>query len=917
MNRIFFLTITSILFPLIISAQGNSILEGQIVDKKNHDPLPAANICIKSENGEKKVTVSDNNGFYQFKQLIKGNYILSVTYIGYKTVEKKIELKENKIHTENLVLAEDVTILQNVNVNGRATRATQKGDSLIYQASSFQVLQGSTAEDLLAKMPGIVVEGGSIQAQGENVQKVLVDGKEFFDGDVNLALKNLPSDVIASIEVFDKKSDQAEFTGFDDGEEIKTINIVTKPTFREGVFGELYGGYGTDNRYRTGGNINLFNKDQRISILGMSNNVNQQNFSQQDLAGVMSSTSSGRRKKKGNSRTETSSNFMTSNLGGVTSSNGIGINYVDQWNDNIDFTGSYFLNQSSNDKQQQLERNYFESVLPNLSYKEMTESSMNNWNHRINMKLDYQIDKNNSLIIRPTFSFQNNESVNYLSGGNYIDLTATDLVENHTNNDKTAYSIGSNITYRHRFPVEGRTISFMLNGNMSKTNGIAYSGYLNTSFEEVTSTNEYKQNKKTDNQQYNIRASMVYTEKLSDLFQLQINYRTSYSHTYSDYKTYGYSPVSDLYDQLYEDLSNEYTSNYLTQGAGLGLRFHKGTFNTIIETNLQSATLNGEEFFPLSDNLKHHYWSFLPSLTARYRIDKENSFMLRYRSSTASPSINDLQEVIDNTNPLFLSSGNPNLDQQINHSINLRYIRTSLSGQTFIAMLGTTLKSNYIADSSFIATESKPLSPSVTIEKGAQFTKPINLDGYYSLQSMLTYGFPADFIRSNINISLSVNYANMPTIFNDIRSNTKELNLIPKVIIGSNISKDLDFSISYSSSINQIYSSINNTQSSHYINHSALSKIGWTFWKGFTIRSNLQYTGYTGLENSDNNYFIWNLSLGKKFLKNKQAEIKVEAYDLLNQNKAFNHQVGSNYYDYVNSNVLQPYFMLSFVYTVR
>ena len=145
----------------------------------------------------------------------------------------------------------------------------------MYNAEAFQVMMGSSAEDLLAKMPGIVVEGGTIQAQGEQVQKVLVDGKEFFDGDVNLAIKNLPSDVIASIEIFDKKSEQAEFTGFDDGEEVKTINIVTKSGFRQGTFGEVSGGYGTDDRYKVNGNINFFNDDRRISILGMSNNVNQ------------------------------------------------------------------------------------------------------------------------------------------------------------------------------------------------------------------------------------------------------------------------------------------------------------------------------------------------------------------------------------------------------------------------------------------------------------------------------------------------------------------------------------------------------------------------------------------------------------------------------------------------------------------
>lgn len=169
---------------------------------------------------------------------------------------------------------------------------------------------------------------------------MLVDGKEFFDGDVNLAIKNLPSDIIAGIEVFDKKSEQAEFTGFDDGEEIKTINIVTKGGFRQGTFGEVSAGYGTEDRYKVNGNVNFFNEDRRISLLGMSNNVNQQNFSQEDLAGVMSSGASGKRRGggrkggRGGASGGNASDFMVGSTGGVTSSNGLGINYVDQWGEN-------------------------------------------------------------------------------------------------------------------------------------------------------------------------------------------------------------------------------------------------------------------------------------------------------------------------------------------------------------------------------------------------------------------------------------------------------------------------------------------------------------------------------------------------------------------------------------------------------
>lgn len=357
---------------------------------------------------------------------------------------------------------------------------------------------------------------------------------------------------------------------------------------------------------------------------------------------------------------------------------------------------------------------------------------------------------------------------------------------------------------------------------------------------------------------------------------------------------------------------------YTTHAGNVGVRYHAGKLNAMIGADVQWSELSGDLVYPNPDRMNNNYFSFLPSFNLRYSLDRTNSFMLRYRSSSSSPSVTELQNVVDNSNPLFLSTGNPDLDQQISHTANLRYIRTTKSGQTFIAMIGDTAKLGYVADSTFIAKEDIQISDNVTLNKGSQFTKPINLDGYYSLQSMITYGFPFDLIRSNINFSVSANYSNVPTIFNGEKSKTNELNIIPKVIIGSNISQNLDFTASYSAGINKIFSSLNKASGTgDYITHNAAAKLGWTFFWGLTFRSTFNYIGYTGLDTGNEDYFLWNVSLGKKFLKNNAAEIKVEAFDILKQNQAFTHSTGSNYYDYINSNVLKPYAMVSFVYTIR
>lgn len=896
-------------------------LTGTITDKETREPLISATVGIVSDEGKKQFTTTDINGYYELNNISPGKYKLQISYIGYKSLNKSIHIT-NDSKKMDIILEENAQILEEVAVQGRATRAEQKGDSLSYNAEAFKVLKGSTAEDLLSKMPGIVVEGGNVQAQGEDVKKVLVDGKEFFEGDINLALKNLPADVIANIEVFDKKSEQAEFTGFDDGEDIKTINIVTKKGFQQSTFGEVYSGYGTDNRYKAGGNINLFNKDLRVSILGMSNNINQQNFSQEDLAGVMASSQSSKRGNRGGGMPggfgNQSENFMVGNLGGVTSSNGLGVNYVDQWNEKMKFTGSYFFNQSDNLSQTEVNRQYFDSSLPGMSYNEYNESQMKNWNHRFNMKFDYQINDRNSLQIKPSLSFQNNDMTGFLSGMNLQNMNTENEISNNSRSTTDAYNLGMDMIYRHKFPVEGRTLSLNINGKMSNNEGETYNEYIEKIYTGGNiNTLEYGQLNDKNNQQYSVRGNLTYTEKITDRIQLQTNYKVSYANTESDKKVYDRSTITDLYDQLNEGLSNEYQSGYLTQAGGAGLRYNKEGLNMMAGVDFQYASLDGKQIYPWDENINKNYFSVLPSFMMRYSINRSNSLMLRYRSNSISPSINELQQVIDNTNPLFMSTGNPDLDQQINHSLNLRYIHTNALGQTFIAMLGGTYRDNYISDSTFVASEDIELPSGIVLNKGAQFTKPVNMDGYYSLQSMLTYGFPIDFIKSNLNLSFSVNYANVPTIFNGQSSKTQELNMIPKMIIGSNISDKLDFTLSYSAGFNKFFNSSTGSISNDYTNHTANMKFGWTFWKGFTLGSNFSYINYAGLDSGNTDYYLWNASLSKKFLKYDQAEIKLEAFDLLKQNQAFVHQTGSNYYDYINSNVLQPYFMLSFKYTIR
>ena len=260
---------------------------------------------------------------------------------------------------------------------------------------------------------------GEVQAQGEKVQRVLVDGKQFFGEDATLALKNLPAEIVDKIEVFDRQSDQAQLTGFDDGNAQKTINIVTRADRNAGKFGKLFAGYGSDNRYMAGGNLNIFGKEKRISIIGLSNNINQQNFASQDLAGVLGSSGGGggRGGRGGGGGGGGGSwggggnggNFLVGQQNGITNTSAFGLNYTDKWGEKLEVTGSYFFNRSGNANTQATNR---ETFLSNGSqfYKEQTSNANTNLNHRVNFRFEYSPDKNNTIIFSPSVNWQDNQA---------------------------------------------------------------------------------------------------------------------------------------------------------------------------------------------------------------------------------------------------------------------------------------------------------------------------------------------------------------------------------------------------------------------------------------------------------------------------------------------------------------------------
>jgi len=931
MRNVFHLLTLIFLTGSILPAYGQgSTITGILKDNTNQ-AIIGATISVKAAGTDSIVSgsVTDMDGSFHLTDILPGAYTLEATSLGYESYAKSINVTNEALNAGIIQLRESQTTLKEVTVEAKAPPVQQKDDTTQYNANSYKTNPDATAEDLIRKMPGIDMSSGSPQAQGEQVAKVLVDGKPFFGDDATSSLRNLPAEVIDKIQVYDEKSDQAQFTGFDDGNTSKTINIITKPGRRQGIFGKVYGGYGTDERYNAGGNINYFEGNRRLSLIGQANNINLQNFAAQDLVGI-SGSSGGRGGGgrgggnpggggPGGGRGDASNNFQVNQQGGISKTNAIGLNYSDKWGEKIDVTASYFFNNSNNVSDQETHRNYILPSQSGQSYSETSKAITDNYNHRFNMRLNYNIDSANSLLFVPSISFQNNNSTSSMNGTTF--LNGTDLLNRTTNNytsDKDALNATAMLLYRHKFRKQGRTFSLWANGGYNKNNGNS-TLYAENYFDDAAGNDTVDQIANSKKNGWNLNSNINYTEPLSKKSFLQIQYGLNYQQSESDKRTYNFVQSNGTYNQLDSLLSNKFTTDYITNKGGITYRFADSSFNFNIGLNYQYANLDNQRTLPFSYNLKRNFNNILPSAMFMYRFSPKKNLRLFYRTSTDAPSVDQLQDVINNTNPLQLSSGNPDLVQAYQHRLAIRYSASNTqNASTFFAMLSGQYTQDYIANSTIIAESPMVIREGVTLQEGAQYTKPVNMDGYANIRSFATYGFPVSFLKSNLNVNATAGYTRTPGMVNEEKNYAGNTNLGLGLVLSSNISEKLDFTLSSNSNINYVRNTLNTSANNQYFNQSSRLSLNYIFWKGIVFNTELNHQLYSGLSAGYNqNFLLWNMSVAKKIFRNQQGEIRLSVYDLLKQNNSIQRTISEIYSQDVQTNVLQRYFMLTFTYNLR
>ncbi|MCC9137436.1 outer membrane beta-barrel protein [Pontibacter silvestris] len=901
-----------LIFTLIISAcqayaQGVAV-SGTVQSTSDSTALPGATVILE-QSANTTATVTDTDGRFRFERVQPGQYTVRVNYLGFQPFTRTFQVQQSPVNLGSLSIQEESTTIKEVQIVGRVPLGDQKGDTAQYNAGAFKTAPDASAEDLVTKMPGITIQDGKIQAQGEDVKQVFVDGKRFFGEEADAALRNLPAEIIDNVQIFDRRSDQSQMSGFDDGNREKTINIVTKPDRRTGQFGKTSAGYGTDDRYMVGAAVNFFNDETRFTVTGLTNNINMLDFSVGETPG------GGMRGRRGG--------WGGGTPNGIISTNTLGLNYSDMWGKKIEASGNYSFTNRKYDQTQTIIQNF---VRPEGQvYNENNYSTNIENTHRFNMRLDYNIDDNNRLLITPNFSIQKRDDFSYMFGRTFDAEGPINESETTNDSENASYNFNNNLFYSHKFSKERRVFSTRLTTSYNANNGDRYRVARNIFYTEQDSVQELNQYTNTDGQGYSWEANFSYAEPIGTYSQLQLEYEIGNRFDDSDRRTYNYLEQTQAYNSLDTLLSNTFKSDYLTQEVELGYQYNNGNIRFQTELEYQQATLDNDQEFPREYNLSRTFNSILPSAQLEYKFSETRSLFFDYRADTDAPSVGQLQDVIDYSNPLRVSTGNPNLQQSYENRLRMRYRNFDReTNKVFFAFLMGSFVQNYISNSTFIVEDSLRLSDEIVLGDGARFTQPVNLDGYWNIRSFFNFGRPVNFISSNFSVNGGFGYSRIPGLINNEETTSNEVNYANNLDFGlgislsSNISEKIDFNFSTRSRYNVVQNTLLTQQNNNYFNQNTNLRYNWIFWKGLVYRTELNHQFNSGLsEGVDNNFLIWNMSISKKIFKNQKGEVSLSVNDLLNQNTSVQRNVQSSYIEDVQTNILQRYFMLTFTYNIR
>jgi outer membrane receptor protein involved in Fe transport len=889
-------------------------IKGQVTDTLS-TAMPSATVMLMNPKDSSLVNfgATDAKGFFEMKNVSKGNYEVKVTFVGFAPAVKDLTVSDFNglvIDIGRMKLSPVSAELEALVVKGEKAPVTVKRDTIEFNAGSFKTKANANVEDLLKKMPGMDVQSdGTIRAQGEQVQRVTVDGREFFGRDPKLATRNLPADAIDKVQVFDKKSDQATFTGIDDGQREKTINLELKEEKRNGAFGNLMAGAGTNDRFQGKASVNRFSKGKQLSFLGMGNNVNEQGFSLDDymnFSGGSQQMAAG----GGSMRVQVDGNNQNGvplNFGGRQ--NGIMANYAGGVNFNQDFSnktkagGSYFYNTLDQNITRAIERiNY----LPDGNYrfnqasKQLTKSD----NHRVNFSLDHPIDSANSIkFLTNATSTTLDQNIQSVSRTWNADSTLQNEGARNSVSKGTNSVVNSSLLYRHRFPKKGRTFSTTLSFGLTQSNS---DGSLQSTNQFYNASNEKQDirqtnSQRTDNESYG--AQFSYTEPLGNRKYLEFNYAVRTNLNQVDKQVFDVTNGQNTFNDI---LSNKYNSRYLYSRPGINLRVNRPKYNFALGVNYQNTKLNGD-LVSRATTIDKTFENVLPVARFNYDFSSFRHLRLDYETSMQEPGIQQLQPVVDNSDPLNLSVGNPNLRPGYAHSVRTSF--TTFDPGSFVGFFAF-INANYTANA---------ISWSQTVNQNlVRLTMPVNVNDNVILSSNFSLVFPVKKLKGRLNVGPTASYIQAINLLNGEDNTSRQRTLGGSVRYDYTLGEILTAGVSANLSHQKTEYSFNTQQNQVFLNSTYSADMNVNFLKNYAFSSSFDFFQYhsetTGF---DQTIPILNLSVSRFLLKNKVGELKAAVVNALDQSLSASQTASSNYLQQEVTNNLGRYFMISFTYALN
>ena len=899
-----------------------TVVKGRVYDSIIQNGLAYTTVSLVRAGDSTLVSFAraDSSGFFQLNAIEKGKYLVSTSYVGYIPVWKTIEVSGASVQNIGDVYMQDIKFANDVIVQVKRPPVVINNDTLEFNTENFTTPPNSVVEDMLKKMPGVTVDkDGTVKVNGQTIKRVLVNGREFFTGDVKMATQNLPADAVDKVQVFDRQSDQSQFTGVDDGNSEKTINLKLKKDKDNALFGKLMAGAGNDERYDVQANVNRFKGKEQLSFLGMSNNINRQGFELMDVLNFTGQLQRGMRNGGGiEIRTETNDNndnggLPITGLGqqqqGIATTTAGGINYNNIWNkDKTDWSSNYM---GSDIHLNTDEESNTQNILPGNSYTSSKKSNSiyDNTQHRLNVILDQKIDSSLSFRLTPSAVWQ---STNKKSAEKYTSETVDSVKLNegftNTTSEADVFNFNMDMLLRKRFAKKGRTFSLSMNMlyNHSESAGTLLSDNIFYNDDGSMSDTALNQINSLDAITRNFASTLIYTEPIGKKSLMEFKSFFNSNAGNSNKQTYDYNDLSNKHDTYNPLLSSDYKSNYAYSGGGMSFRTNQKKLNITAGAQLQFATLNGKDMAH-DQNIHQRFTDVLPNAIVQYNISRMKNLRLEYNTFTTQPSIMQLQPVADVSDPLNIVTGNQNLKRQYQHNLLINLLAANpVARKNLFGLLNFTTTSNAIVRMDSVK------------QNGTRVSSYTNTNGVYAVFGNLEYGFPLKKLKSRIDVGSSARYGRNVSFVNTERNSVATVSIGPNVEYHFGMDNKIDLDITARLLLNNTKYSLQSYTDNKYLRQDySINVTNYLPWN-ISIHNEFNYIIYTGRADGFNsNIPLWNAYLAKGILKNRRGEFKFSVQDILNKNTGITRSSNQGYITDEKYNVLRRYFLISFTYSLN